>query len=48
MIYLPAIDSSIWMFPQDYIFIDEVQDLNRCQIKIVEKLIKKDKTTGNI
>ena len=46
MIYLPAIDSSIWMFPQDYIFIDEVQDLNRCQIKIVEKLIKKDKTTG--
>jgi len=23
MVYLPAIDNSIWMFPQDYVFIDE-------------------------
>ena len=23
MVYLPAIDSSIWMFPQDYVFVDE-------------------------
>jgi len=23
MIYLPAIDNSIWMFPQDYVFVDE-------------------------
>jgi len=23
MIYLPAVDNSIWMFPQDYVFIDE-------------------------
>ena len=23
MIYLPAVDNSIWMFPQDYIFVDE-------------------------
>jgi DNA helicase II / ATP-dependent DNA helicase PcrA len=46
MIYLPAIDNSIWMFPQDYVFIDEIQDLNRCQIRIVEKILKKDKTSG--
>lgn len=46
MIYLPAIDNGIWMFPQDYVFVDEVQDLNRCQIKIIEKVLKKDKTSG--
>lgn len=46
MIYLPAIDSSIWMFPQDYVFVDEVQDLNRCQIKIIEKVLKRDKASG--
>ena len=46
MVYLPAIDNSIWMFPQDYVFVDEVQDLNRCQIRIIEKVLKKDKKTG--
>jgi DNA helicase II / ATP-dependent DNA helicase PcrA len=46
MIYLPAIDNNIWMFPQDYVFIDEIQDLNRCQIRIVEKILKKDKSSG--
>ena len=46
MIYLPAIDNSIWMFPQDYVFVDEVQDLNRCQIKIIEKVLKRDKVSG--
>jgi superfamily I DNA/RNA helicase len=46
MIYLPAIDNSIWMFPQDYVFVDEVQDLNRCQIKIIEKVLKRDKASG--
>ena len=46
MIYLPAIDNSIWMFPQDYVFIDEIQDLNKCQIKIVEKILKRNKTSG--
>jgi DNA helicase II / ATP-dependent DNA helicase PcrA len=48
MIYLPAIDNSIWMFPQDYVILDEIQDFNRCQIKIVEKILKKDKATGKI
>lgn len=46
MIYLPAIDNGIWMFPQDYVFVDEVQDLNRCQIKIIEKVLKRDKASG--
>ena len=46
MIYLPAIDNGIWMFPQDYVFVDEVQDLNRCQIKIIEKILKRDKVSG--
>lgn len=43
MIYLPAVDNAIWMFPQDVVFVDEVQDFNRCQIKIIEKILKKDK-----
>jgi superfamily I DNA/RNA helicase len=48
MVYLPAIDNSIWMFPQDYVFVDEIQDLNRCQIKIIEKVLKRDKVTGKV
>jgi superfamily I DNA/RNA helicase len=48
MIYLPAIDNGIWFFPQDYVFVDEVQDLNRCQIKIVEKVLKKDRISKKI
>jgi DNA helicase-2/ATP-dependent DNA helicase PcrA len=47
-IFLPAVDNSIWFFPQDYVFVDEVQDLNRCQIKIIEKVLKKDRKTGKI
>ena len=46
MIYLPAVDNGNWMFPQDFVFVDEVQDLNRCQIKIIEKILKKDKFSG--
>jgi superfamily I DNA/RNA helicase len=48
MVYLPAIDNSIWMFPQDYVFVDEIQDLNRCQIKIIEKVLKRDKVSGKV
>ncbi len=48
MVFLPAIDNSIWMFPQDYVFVDEVQDVNRCQIKMIEKILKRDKKTGKI
>jgi superfamily I DNA/RNA helicase len=48
MVYLPAIDNGIWMFPQDYVFVDEIQDVNRCQIKMIEKILKRDKKTGKI
>jgi len=48
MIFLPAIDNSIWFFPQDYVFVDEVQDLNRCQIKIIEKVLKKNRITKKL
>ena len=48
MIFLPAIDNGIWFFPQDYVFVDEVQDLNRCQIRIIEKVLKKNRTTKKI
>jgi len=48
MIYLPAIDPKIWLFPQDYIFLDEGQDISRAQQKMIEKLIKRNRKTGNI
>ncbi len=48
MVYLPAIDNGIWMFPQDYVLVDEVQDINRAQQKIIEKILKRDKTTGKV
>ena len=48
MVFLPAIDNSIWFFPQDYVFVDEVQDLNRCQIKIIEKVLKRDRKTKKL
>jgi DNA helicase-2/ATP-dependent DNA helicase PcrA len=48
MVFLPAIDNGIWMFPQDYVFVDEIQDVNRCQIKMIEKCLKKDRKTGKI
>lgn len=43
MVYLPAIDNSIWLFPQDYVVIDECQDINRAQQRLIEKMLKKDK-----
>jgi len=48
MIFLPATDNSIWFFPQDYVFVDEVQDLNRCQIRIIEKVLKRDRKTKKL
>ena len=35
------------MFPQDYVLVDECQDLNRCQIKIIERILKRDKFSEN-
>ncbi|MDA3779298.1 MAG: UvrD-helicase domain-containing protein [Bacteroidales bacterium] len=48
MIFLPVIDNSIWFFPQDYVFVDEIQDLNRCQIRIIEKVLKRNRTTKKL
>jgi len=48
MIFLPAIDNGIWFFPQDYVFTDECQDINRCQIKIIEKVLKRNRTTKKL
>jgi len=45
MIYLPAVDNSLWLFPQNYVFVDEIQDLNRCQIRLIEKMLRRDKNT---
>ena len=47
MIFLPAIDNGIWMYPFDYVLVDEIQDFNRAQIKIVEKVLKRDRKFGN-
>lgn len=45
MVYLPAIDNSLWLFPQDYVIIDESQDINRAQQRLIEKMLRKDKHT---
>lgn len=48
MVFLPAIDKSIWMYQYDYVFTDECQDMNRAQQKIIEKIVKRDKITKKI
>src|SRR5690606_38823293 len=45
MVFLPAIDKNIWMFQYDYVIVDEIQDLNRAQQKIIEKIMMRDKIT---
>lgn len=46
MVYLPVVDKKIWMFPQDYVLVDEAQDLSRAQHEMIKKLVKWDKATG--
>lgn len=46
MIFLPAIDPKIWLFPQDYVLVDECQDMNRAQQELIKKILKKDRKTG--
>lgn len=48
MIFLPAIDTKIWFYQQDYVVVDEIQDLNMCQIRIVEKVLKRSRKTKKI
>jgi DNA helicase-2/ATP-dependent DNA helicase PcrA len=46
MVYLPCVDKKIWLFPQDYVLVDEAQDLCKAQHELVKKLVKWDKATG--
>lgn len=45
MIFLPAIDSNIFLIPKDYVLLDESQDISTAQQKMIEKMLKRDKTT---
>lgn len=42
MIFLPAVDKTIWVQQFDYIFIDEAQDMSRAQQELVKRLVKRD------
>lgn len=44
MVYLPVIDPKIWLFPQDYVLVDEAQDLSKAQQELIKKCVKKDKS----
>lgn len=46
MVYLPVVDKKIWLFPQDYVLVDEAQDLCRAQHELIKKLVKWDKATN--
>jgi DNA helicase-2/ATP-dependent DNA helicase PcrA len=46
MVYLPVVDKKIWMFPQDYVLVDEAQDLSKAQHEMIKKLVKWDKATS--
>lgn len=48
MVFLPAVDPKIWLFPQDYVFVDEAQDLSRAQQEMIKKMLKKDRKTGEV
>lgn len=48
MIYMPAVDNKIFLFPSDFLITEEIQDLNRAQQKMIEKMCKRDKVTKKI
>jgi DNA helicase-2/ATP-dependent DNA helicase PcrA len=43
MVYVPATDNKIWFYPQDFVFVDEAQDLNKAQHYIINKMLKRTK-----
>lgn len=43
MVYIPATDPKIWMYQQDYVFVDEAQDLSKAQHYMITKMLKRDK-----
>lgn len=44
MVYMPVVDSKIWLFPQDFVLVDEAQDLSKAQHELIKKCVKRDKT----
>jgi len=46
MVFLPAIDNKLFLIPYDYVYVDEIQDLNRAQQMMIDKMVKKDRKTG--
>lgn len=42
-VYMPATDKKIWMYPQDFVFIDEAQDLSKAQHYMINKMLKRTK-----
>lgn len=45
MVYWPSADKKLFLFPQDYVLIDEAQDLSKAHHELIKKTIKWDKTT---
>lgn len=46
MVFLPAIDKKIFLIPYDIVYVDEIQDLNKAQQLMLNKIVKKDRKTG--
>jgi len=42
MIFLPAVDKSIWVQQFDYVFVDEAQDMSRAQQELIRRIVKRD------
>lgn len=43
MVYVAATDNKIWLYPQDFVFIDEAQDLSKAQHMLINKMLKRTK-----
>lgn len=46
MVFLPAYDNKIFIIQYDLIYVDEIQDLNRAQQLMIQKMVKKDRKSG--
>lgn len=46
MVFLPAVDNKIYILQYDYIYVDEIQDLNKAQQIIIDKMVKRDRKSG--
>lgn len=46
MVFMPAVDNKIYLIQYDYVYVDEIQDLNKAQQIMVDKMIKRDRKSG--